>query len=398
MAVVLAFASQGAGATATQGLSTVYVFIQDELALTRWQLGLITTSVFAAGTLTALPGGWALDRCSVRRVYPLMLALMGVAFMTYSLGDAFWHILLTAAFMGCLLPVSNPAASMMVLEWAPPRMRGMAMGLKQAAVPATGMVSAALLPSLADGLGWRPVLFGLGFVALVVGLLVGLFYRSKPSSAIASEDRYPFLQGLKLVALDRRMLGASFVSIIMIGLFFVNVTYLILFLRESMGFSVAVAGLGLATFHLSSVVGRILWGAVSDGPMKGRRVPVLFIIFSLASVVLLSMAFLTPDSPRVLIWLLVSGLGLTVAAFQGLFYTHIAEVVGPALTGTALGFNGTLLRFGPIAIPPAFGLIVDRADGDYQVAWIVTAVLALLALGSLRLMAGPKHQTSQSGS
>ena len=387
-AVALAFASQGAGATATQSLSTVYVFIQEELLLSRWQLGLITTSVFAAGTVTALPGGWALDRFTVRRVYPLMLGLMGLGFMTFSLGDAFWHILLTAAFMGALLPVSNPAASMMVLEWAPRRLRGLAMGLKQAAVPATGMASAALLPTLADGIGWRPVLLGLGSVALLAGLAVGALYRQRPAAAATDRERYPFLEGLRLVALDRRMLGASLVSIIMIGLFFVNVTYLILFLRESMGFSVAVAGLGLAAFHLSSVVGRIMWGAFSDGPMKGRRLPALLIIFSLASLVLLAMALLTPESPRALVWALVCGLGLTVAAFQGLFYTHIAEVVGPELTGTALGFNGTLLRFGPMAIPPAFGLMVDRADGDYQMAWVATAALALLAVLSLRLMAG----------
>ena len=388
VAVALAFASQGAGATATQGLSTVYVFIQEELLLSRWQLGLITTSVFAAGTVTALPGGWALDRFTVRRVYPLMLGFMGLGFMTFSLGDAFWHILLTAAFMGALLPVSNPAASMMVLEWAPRRLRGLTMGLKQAAVPATGMASAALLPTLADGIGWRPVLLGLGSVALMADLAVGALYRQRPAAAATDRERYPFLEGLRLVALDRRMLGASLVSIIMIGLFFVNVTYLILFLREAMGFSVAVAGLGLAAFHLSSVVGRIMWGAVSDGPMKGRRLPALLIIFSLASLVLLAMALLTPESPRMLVWALVCGLGLTVAAFQGLFYTHIAEVVGPELTGTALGFNGTLLRFGPMAIPPAFGLMVDRADGDYQMAWVATAALALLAVLSLRLMAG----------
>ncbi len=387
-AVALAFASQGAGATATQGLSTVYVFIQEELLLSRWQLGLITTSVFAAGTVTALPGGWALDRFTVRRVYPLMLGLMGLGFMTFSLGDAFWHILLTAAFMGALLPVSNPAASMMVLEWAPRRLRGLAMGLKQAAVPATGMASAALLPTLADGIGWRAVLLGLGSVALLAGLAVGALYRQRPAVTTADRERYPFLEGLRLVALDRRMLGASLVSIIMIGLFFVNVTYLILFLREAMGFSVAVAGLGLAAFHLSSVVGRIMWGVLSDGPMKGRRLPALLIIFSLASLVLLAMALLTPESPRALVWALVCGLGLTVAAFQGLFYTHIAEVVGPELTGTALGFNGTLLRFGPMAIPPAFGLMVDRADGNYQMAWVATAALALLAVLSLRLMAG----------
>ena len=122
--------------------------------------------------------------------------------------------------------------------------------------------------------------------------------------------------------------------------------------------------------------------------MKGRRLPALLIIFSLASLVLLAMALLTPESPRALVWALVCGLGLTVAAFQGLFYTHIAEVVGPELTGTALGFNGTLLRFGPMAIPPAFGLMVDRADGNYQMAWVATAALALLAVLSLRLMAG----------
>ncbi|MEX2598145.1 MAG: MFS transporter [Dehalococcoidia bacterium] len=386
LAVFLAFLGQAAGASSTQALSTVYVFIQEELGLSRGQVGLLTSSIFAAGSITAFLAGWAVDRYPLRVLFPLTLGCMGGAFFLFGLGANFFYFLSITALMGALLPVNNPAATRFVIEWAPLRMRGMAMGLKQASVPTTGAISAAILPALAVTLGWRPVLFIVGAVIVVSALTLFAGYRDRTDHGGKARERHSMKSGLRQVALDPRVLAACLVFIIGIGLYFVTITYLMLFLIDTLGFTATAAGFGLAAFQVASIAGRISWGVISDTLMKGRRLPVLMIIFLLSTFFLGSHAFVDTETPLWVVWALVLGLGFTVASFQGVYHTHVAEVVGPSLMGTAMGFIGTVSRIGPVAIPPTFGYIVDASGGDYSTAWLMAAGLALFMVFSLVFM------------
>ena len=56
-----------------------------------------------------------------------------------------------------------------------------------------------------------------------------------------------------------------------------------------------------------------------------------------------------------------------------------AELVGPALTGTGIGFFVSILQIGTFGIPPVFGLIVD-STGSYDKAWWVMAGLPLAGI------------------
>ncbi|MFQ5860859.1 MAG: MFS transporter [Dehalococcoidia bacterium] len=384
--VLLAFMGQGAAAATTQGIPVVYVFIQEEFSLTRTQVGLITSAIFGAGASTSLLMGWALDRYGIRRVLPLGLFLLSGGFLLFSQGHSLGQLFTLGVLLGMVTTVGHPAGSKAIMDWLPLRVRAIGMSLKQAAVPAIGAVSAAVLPAIAVALGWRMAIVVLALVVLVAALTIFLLYRDNPLARGLSAGRGTFTQGLGAVVRNRGLLSASVMFILMVGLQFVLLTYLIIFLTEVIRFPVLLAGAALAVVQVTSFIGRIVWGAVSDGPFRGRRIPVLLIVNGLSTLFLLAMAALTSSTPTWIVWALIVALGLTVISWHGVYTAMVAELAGPGLTGTAIGFIGTFSRLGPVTIPPLFGFIVDSTDGNYRLAWLGAALLAAVATLSLTLV------------
>ena len=68
---------------------------------------------------------------------------------------------------GVLLATAPPAGGKLVFAAVPARRRSLAMGIRQAAVPAGGLAAAAILPVVAGWTSWRVALFGAGVVSAV---------------------------------------------------------------------------------------------------------------------------------------------------------------------------------------------------------------------------------------
>src|SRR5919108_2776491 len=56
-------------------------FLSDEFEITRFQLGMLTTAMFAVGALGSLPAGRLVDRFGGRRVLVASMALVTVAIL-----------------------------------------------------------------------------------------------------------------------------------------------------------------------------------------------------------------------------------------------------------------------------------------------------------------------------
>ena len=75
------------------------------------------------------------------------------------------------------------------------------------------------------------------------------------------------------------------------------ITYLPLYLKESMGFSAYWASQALAITQAGAMFGRVGWGAASDRLFVGRRKIVLLIIGIMGSVLLVALSFMSRQSP-----------------------------------------------------------------------------------------------------
>ena len=157
------------GASAQYGINTFAPFYQQELGLTRAQVGLFFTAFYIGMAGFSFAAGWLSDRLGVRRASFIGHVFAGTAVIfassAHSFGLAFACFLLTGLGYSFL----NPASTKGVLMWFR-RQRATAMGIKQTGVPAGGVLTALVGAPLAAVFGWRATLAGLGVMNGLFGV------------------------------------------------------------------------------------------------------------------------------------------------------------------------------------------------------------------------------------
>ena len=121
--------------------------------------------------------------------------------------------------------------------------------------------------------------------------------------------------------------------------------------------SVVAAGGYMGIAYITSIFGRVLWGAVSDLAFGSRRIIVMTIVGVLCTAALVGMSVLGSGTPSLVLVAMALLLGVTTLSWGGIYNVAIAEMVGPSNSGATLGAVETLMRVGGIPIPALFGLL-----------------------------------------
>ena len=382
---ILALLGSMAHAFSNQGIPVLFPFIQDQFDSTRAQLGLISSGLLLGGTGTAIFMGWLADRTGVRKVLPASMVLVAAGLLLFSQIQSVVHGVLIALFIGSVASASAPSTAKAIIDWVKPESRGVSMGIKETSVPISGIVTAGVLPSLALTFSWRTAAMVLAILVAISSAVFFVFYRDKPASR-SEEKRSTLVGSIGLIAKNRNIWLAdlSFGALTAVQVVFVS--YLILFLKDDLDMSTAVAGAFLAIAWTGSIVGRVFWGMVSD-MLGGRRVIVLVLVGILSVICMALMTWLPPNASQLVIGMLVFVVGITALGWPAVLGTLIVELAGPALAGTSIGFLAIVSRVSAF-VPPLFGLVVDRT-GSYEMGWWMMAGVA--AIGTL-LVALVRHQ------
>ncbi|MEK9658541.1 MAG: MFS transporter [Chloroflexota bacterium] len=378
----LAVLSHGGFSLSGQGFTPFYPFIQDDLGLTRTQVGLITGTIFGAATVTSAGFGWAIDRFGVRFVSGGFMVLSGAFVSLLALTSSFLTVLLVAALMGSLRPVGHPAGTRAIMDWVGAKRRGTAMSIKQAGNPILAATAAAVVPPLAVAFGWRTAAVALGCFIAVGGCLIVVLYRDRPGAAAARKGgSLSFKEGMRRVMGNRDIALVVGFGFPLVGAQVATLTYFLLYLRDSLGVAVVVGGGLLAGLQASSFVMRIAWGVLSDTVGGGRRKPVLFVAATGAVAVLVLVAMLPAGTPVWALGLVAVALGATATSWVSVQNVLLAELCEPGQVGTTIGYASMVGRSAIVIAPPLFGLIADGVG--YKAAWLALAGAIALGMGSL---------------
>jgi len=370
------------GATAQYGINTLAPFYQDELGLSRAQVGLFFSAFYLAMTGASFGAGWLADRLGVRSATLQGHLFVGICTVAASLAPSFTWAFASFFFAGLGYSFLNPASTIGVMAWFPRAERATAMGAKQTGVPTGGVVAAILAPSLVLLSGWRGALAGLGVINFVFGFVFARLWRDpedKQVAAMSEEVPSPAVPApLKIWSFLPVSCGTA---IFLVGQMTL-ITYVPLYLKETMGFSPYWASQALALTQGGAMIGRVGWGVASDRLFGGRRKIVLILIGVLSAILVMALSFMSPQSPYYLLLPILFLAGVSLVGYQGVSYALIGEMAGRARTGAALGMMITINSACATLGTPVFGYIVDRT-GSYAFAWQMLAVL--LALGIVGL-------------
>jgi MFS transporter, ACS family, hexuronate transporter len=277
----------------------------------------------------------------------------------------------------------NPASTKGVMVWFHRDERATAMGIKQTGVAAGGVVVALLAAPLVLLIGWRGTLAVLGVVNFFFGFVFSALWHD-PEGDIASTARHlPAPENYGSFNVWSFLPASCGTAIFLVGQMSL-ITYIPLYLKESLGFSAYWASQALALTQAGAMFGRVGWGVVSDRLFGGRRKIVLVMIGLIGAALLVALSLMNRQSSLPLLLLVIFLAGLCLVGYQGVSYALIGELAGGARTGVALGLMITINAAAATLGTPLFGFIVDRTE-SYPLAW--QALAAAVAAGCVGLVA-----------
>jgi len=373
--LVLITLAHALGALAVLSVAPLSPFLLDALHLSRAQVGLLLPAVYLGGVLMSLPAGWLTDRLGVRLTLGAGQAVIGLLVLVAALAGSLRTLLACLVLAGFGFSVLNPSTGKAVLEWFPPRGRGLAMGIKQTGLTLGGLVGALALPPLALVAGWRAALAAGGALALVSAALTLFVYRSPAGASAASAAAWPRLSELR-VFLRRPGVIVVFLSGLALSVAQSSVlAHLAIYVRETFALSPVAAGQMLALAQAGGTAGRLAWGVISDRFFGGRRRPgvVVNALIGAGAYALLALGDRLPLAGLVPL-ALVAGVG--AFGWVGLYFALVAEIGGARYAGLLTGVAVAFAWSGVLIGPPVFGLLVDRT-GSYAWPWLALAVVGL---------------------
>ena len=366
-------AAQASFAAASVGLPALAPALRSEYGLTLGETGVVLGAIALGMIPTLFAWGVLADRIGERAVLAIGLVLGGAALVVSGWTTGYWPLVALLALAGAFGASVNAASGRAVMGWFAEEERGLALGIRQAAIPIGGAAAAIALPLLASAGGTKLALAALGAGAIVFGAIAAVLMRDPPHRGTASHavGPAPLRDGLMWLLAG----GSSLYLTAQIAI----TGFVVLFLHGHRGLSTHAAAAVLALVNLLGIGARIAAGRWSDR-VRARLAPLRAVGLALA--VATVVAALVVDAPLAVLIpaLVVSGvLGLS---WNGLSFTASAERAGAARSGAALGLQQTSLAVAGALIPPAFAAVVSASS--WRVAIGAAAIGPLVGVALLR--------------
>ena len=353
------------------GLSAIAPELASQYDLSLEQIGVLFGVSSLGQVALLLPWGLAADRIGERFVIGFGLALTAGALVASTATSTFAGLLVALTAVAGFGASAAAGSGRAVMQWFARGQRGLALGIRQTAIPLGGAVGALALPPIADAGGVDDAFLALAAGCLACSIAGALLLREGP---VFDDELHDLGRPLH----DRRIwilcIGSAFVLVAQIAV----MNFVVLFLHDARGVETSRAALVLAGVQVLGGGLRIAGGRWTD--RAGRRVP-LFRRLAFALAVSLGAAAVLVDAPLsvlVPVLLVAGGLGMS---WNGLSFTAAAEIAGRARAGAAVGFQQTVLAVGSAVTPIVFATI---AASSWRLAFALSAACPVAGAVVLR--------------
>jgi MFS family permease len=361
-------AAQASFSTVSFAIAVLAPALRDKYDLSLTEIGIVLAAEWIGLTVALLPWGFAVDRYGERWTLTGGLVVCAGFLVAAAYAPSFGWLVAYLGLAGIAGASVQSGSGRAVMRWFAASERGLALGVRQTAVPIGGAVAAIVLPLLETPTAG--LLFVAGFV--LAGALAGaLVLRSGTEEHIEPVD-------VEITLRDRRLWLACWGS----GLYLVAqvamMGFVVLFLHDEHGYSTAQAAAVFAVGQGFAAVLRIAVGRWSD--LLGSRIRPLRLI-GIAVAVAVALVAVLSGAPG---WALVPALVVATAlsmAWNGLSFTIAAEL-GGRRSGAAIGFQQTVLSAIGVAAPVAFAATVSQTS--WGAAFAIAAVFPLAGAWLLR--------------
>lgn len=347
--------------------------LRERFGLSLGQTGVLISASLAGSVVSLIPWGYATDLLGERLVLAAGIGGCGVVLATAASAHAFWPLLGLLLLAGLLGASVQSASGRAVMAAFPASQRGLALGIRQTAIPISGFLAAVALPHVvrAGGIGW-------GFGVLGAACIAGAGISVAVIRDVPAPEGEDFVRPLRDARLWRLAVGSALIvapQMCVVG-------FTVLLLHDHRGVSSARAAVVLAVVQLLGVCARIGAGRWSD--VVGSRLAPLRRI-ALVEVALVALCALVLDAPLVVLVPVLVVAGFVSMSWNGLAFAAAVELAGHRRSGVSIGLQQTVVNGFGAVYPGVFGALV----GGSSWAWGFAAVAVLPLAGHRVLRALP---------
>lgn len=396
----LGVGAQAAGTVFINTPAFLILLLHTQRGLTLAEAGLLAAAPTVGMVLTLFAWGALVDRIGERWVITAGLALTAIAAFLAMTVDGYVAIGVFLLLGGMASASTNSASGSLVVRWFPKGRRGLAMGIRQMAVPLGVTVAAVSVPVAAESGGVALALLVPGAIAAAFAVACGVGIRTAPPGAAGADAAGAGAAGAGAAApasggraaeapvpdaLATRPAnpyrGNAFlwrihaVSILLVVPQFTVSTFGLVWLVTELDWKPLAAGVLVGAAQFVGAIGRILVGVLSD--RVGSRVRPLRWVAISATVVMLLLAVSDAASwgAAAVIFVIAT---VVVVADNGLAFTAVAEMAGARWSGRALGVQNTGQYIAASIVAPAVGALIGAVG--YPLAFAAVALAPVLAI------------------
>ncbi|ASU57777.1 MFS transporter [Nocardiopsis dassonvillei] len=407
--------AQVASVSAMFGVPVVLPQLREAFGVTTAQAGMLAGLPSLGLLLTLLVWGLVIDRFGERPTMALSLVLTACALGLLWTVSGLWGAVAVLLLVGAVGGPVNAASGRLVLSWFSERERGLAMGVRQSALPLGVGLSALALPWAAGAWGF----VGAMTLPAVLALLAVPFVLAMPASApgrppaqeaagdTADDAAHADASaGADTVGADtadgaarteaggaseaaaRPAAGSPYrhghiwrvhgVSMLLGVPQIALMTYAVIYLVQEQGWSPPAAGAVVAVAQVPGAAGRLLLGVWSD--RTGDRMRPVRWLAVVSGVCLVLLAALPGAWAWTAVPLLLACLVLTMW-HNGLTFTAVAETAGTSWAGRALAAQNWLQAVSTTLTPVLMAAVITLAGLPF-----VFAVSALFSAAAVAVV------------
>jgi MFS family permease len=391
--LAIGFAANASFSAVISGLPATSVLMRNAYGVDTAAVGVALSATGLGIAVSEVPWGLLTDRLGDRRVLlaGLTLTTLVLGAMAVWLGPGAPHAwTLLVAALGCvgLLGGSvNGASGRAVMAWFNAGERGLAMSIRQTALPAGGVLGALLLPAVVGAWGFPAAYMALAVLCAACVASTYAWLHEPPSEHNGPAITAPAAASSVLhdPGAWRMVAGMGLLCVPQIAV----LGFTAVFLHDVAHLGVAQTTAAMVLYQLGSAALRVWSGRWTDRHRNRRAFlcgcsvvcAVIFLVLAVLGLPAAGARWLSVLAPA--LFMVIAAGGMAASCWHGVAFTELAVQAGPGSVGTALGLGNTFVFGSYFLTPLVVPLVVAR--GGWSVAWAAVALCAMAAGPLLRV-------------
>lgn len=355
--------------------------IAADLGVAGERVGVFISMVYGMGMVSAVLSVSFIHRYGAVRVSQfILIASIGLV-AAAALGGTVIALGIGALLLGCGYGATAPTSSHLLMKRTPPKIRNLIFSIRQIGVPLGGVLAGFIVPPLVLAFDWQTAM-GVQVIPALLMLVLLQFIRPAydadrdPNHVISARG---LVGPLALIRTMPEIRAMALTTFFYAGVQLCFVSYTSVHLFNQAGFDLIAAGAMLATYQISGVVSRPIWGIIADRWIPARVV-LIAMGFIMAAMCILAGTY-SETWPWIGIFAVSIIAGATASGYTGLAFAEYARIGGNEHVAAATALGASSQFFGVMVLPTIFSVMVSF--GGYGLAYNAIAVLATLSGVSL---------------